>query len=282
MSFSKRAENLNKSLGACTHLQISAQGVVLETANDIAEVTVYTAGIVRIRIQAKKSFKEDPSYAVIAKPDKVKFEVKDDSKKITLGTSALKLVITKNPVRFSFYNSKGELLNADDKAFGTSRIGTEITTYKTLQPGERFIGLGEKTGNLDRRGSAYTNWNTDKFGYAVDADPLYMSIPFYIGVHGNLSYGIFFDNTFKTRFNFGASSSRFASFSAEDGEMNYYFISGKNVAEIIQHYTKLTGRMELPPLWSLGLQQCRYSYYPDSEVLKYSRERSGRRKFPPM
>jgi len=30
----------------------------------------------------------------------------------------------------------------------------------------------------------------------------------------------------------------------------------------------LTGRMPLPPLWSLGFQQCRYSYYPDTEVLR--------------
>ena len=140
-----------------------------------------------------------------------------------------------------------------------------------MQPGERFIGLGEKTGNLDRRGCAYTNWNTDKFGYAVDADPIYMSIPFYIGLHNNVAYGIFFDNTFKTKFNFGASNNRFAYFSAEDGVMNYYFIHGESVREIIKNYTWLTGRMELPPIWSLGLQQCRYSYYPDTEVLNIAR-----------
>jgi alpha-glucosidase len=29
--------------------------------------------------------------------------------------------------------------------------------------------------------------------------------------------------------------------------------------------------MELPPLWSLGFQQCRYSYYPDYEVLNAAR-----------
>lgn len=33
---------------------------------------------------------------------------------------------------------------------------------------------------------------------------------------------------------------------ADDGEMDYYFIHGENVAEIIKNYTWLTGRMELP------------------------------------
>ena len=47
----------------------------------------------------------------------------------------------------------------------------DVTSYKKLQEGERFIGLGEKTGNLDRRGFAYTNWNSDTFAYRTDADP---------------------------------------------------------------------------------------------------------------
>jgi alpha-glucosidase len=50
--------------------------------------------------------------------------------------------------------------------------------------------------------------------------------------------------------------------------MNYYFIHKNSVDEIIQEYSSLTGRIELPPLWSLGLHQCRYSYYPDKEVVR--------------
>ena len=53
--------------------------------------------------------------------------------------------------------------------------------------------------------------------------------------------------------------------------MNYYFIHHTTVSKIIESYTFLTGRMQLPPLWSLGLQQSRYSYYPDREVLNIAR-----------
>lgn len=93
-----------------------------------------------------------------------------------------------------------------------------------------------------------------------------MSIPFYIGIHDKGAYGIYFDNTHKSVFNFGASTNRFVYFSAEDGDLDYYFIYQPTVAEIISAYTWLTGRMQLPPKWALGFQQCRYSYYPDSEV----------------
>jgi alpha-glucosidase len=175
--------------------------------------------------------------------------------------------VTKNPVRFSLKNIHHQLVNEDDSAFGTSWNGEQVTTYKKLQEGERFIGLGEKTGPLDRRGSGYQNWNTDSFGYGSGADPLYCSIPFYIGIHNGLSYGVFFDNTHKSFFNFGASNNRFSSFSADRGEMDYYLMHSHSVAGIIKEYTHLTGRMELPPFWSIGYQQCRYSYYPDKEVL---------------
>jgi len=165
----------------------------------------------------------------------------------------------------SFFDLEGKVLNADD-SLGTSWIGTEVATYKQVQLNEKFIGLGEKTGSLDRFGRAYTNWNTDYFGYGVDDDPLYISIPFYIGVHDGGAYGIFFDNTHKTVFNFGASNNRFIYFSAEDGDLDYYFIHQPTVAQIISSYTWLTGTMQMPPKWALGFQQCRYSYYPDSEV----------------
>jgi alpha-glucosidase len=83
-----------------------------------------------------------------------------------------------------------------------------------------------------------------------------------------LCYGIFLDNTYQSDFNFGASNKRFSSFGARGGNLNYYFIHQTTVNEIIESYTHLTGRMPLPPLWSLGYHQNRYSYYPDTEVLR--------------
>ncbi|MDY6822884.1 MAG: glycoside hydrolase family 31 protein [Thermodesulfobacteriota bacterium] len=235
--------------------------------NGVADVCIWAEGVCRVHIGRTEKALNRGAYAVCGSPGETAFSVKDTRRRLTLQTSTLRVEMTKNPFRIRFYTPSDVLLNADDPAFGTSWIGDEVTTYKTLQPGERFVGMGEKTGNLDRAGSACVNWNTDWFAYTVDADPLYVSIPFYIGIQGGHLYGIFLDNTHKTRFNFGASNNRFASFSAESGTMDYYFIHADDVAGIIRQYTELTGRMPLPPLWSLGYQQSRYSYYPDHEVL---------------
>ncbi|MBP6641035.1 MAG: glycoside hydrolase family 31, partial [Bacteroidia bacterium] len=102
---------------------------------------------------------------------------------IVLSGGDVQVRILTQPVSIQFLDETGRIVNSDDPAFGISWLGQEVSVYKTLQPGERFLGLGEKTGPLDKRGRAYVNNNTDHFGYGPDSDPLYASIPFFIGVH---------------------------------------------------------------------------------------------------
>jgi len=254
----------SKSLGDLISYAKHDNGIDGHTSFGNFKVSLYTDSIIRITVTREDTY-EDFSYSVILKPKELYFEIADHDNLIRITTKAFVLTISKYPVRFSFHDLNGQVINEDD-SFGTSWIGDQVTTYKKLQPDERFIGLGEKTGPLDRKGAAYQNWNTDAYAYNTGTDPLYSSMPFYIGVRQPFIYGIFLDNTHKSFFNFAASNNRFASFSADAGEMNYYFMLGNSVGEVIKHYTELTGRMELPPQWSIGYQQCRYSYYPDKEV----------------
>ncbi|MDT3403675.1 glycoside hydrolase family 31 protein [Mucilaginibacter terrae] len=256
-----------KGAGNVNQVQINGQQVKLTTQNAFAEVTVYSPSVIRVRMD-KQPLQPDFSYAVIAKPQQTKATINQDNNQLSIITDSLKLVISKKPYAVAFYTPDGKVISEDEKGLTTSWVNESVTTYKHMQDGERFVGLGEKTGNLDRKGSGYTNWNSDTFGYRTDQDPIYSTIPFYIGIHHNLNYGIFLDNTFQSDFNFGASNNRFSSFGARGGEMNYYFIYHKHVADIINSYTNLTGRMKMPPLWSLGYQQNRYSYYPDTEVYR--------------
>ncbi|MFN3839972.1 MAG: glycoside hydrolase family 31 protein [Cyclobacteriaceae bacterium] len=264
-----RFKTVSQPLGNITTWTKQNDGLMLYTNQAQIRVQLFSASIVHITCTTEKYF-EDFSYAVIAQPEITGFTVTENESHINLQTETLTITIEKCSSRFSFLTPSLQVINEDDP-LGTSWIGEQVTTYKKLQPGERFIGLGEKTGPLDRRGNGYQNWNTDAYAYHAGTDPLYCSTPFYIGIHNGLVYGIFLDNTHKSFFNFGASNNRFASFSADSGDMNYYFISGSSVADIIRQYTHLTGRINLPPKWSLGYHQCRYSYYPDKEVLNIAR-----------
>jgi alpha-glucosidase len=256
-----------RGTGNITSVNITEQKVSFTTEHAHGELTVYSPAVVRVRLDQKELGK-DFSYAVISKPVKTKVTMSQNEQEIIVTTDSLKVRVTKKPYSIAFYTLDGQVISQDEKGLTTSWVASEVTTYKKMQEGERFVGLGEKTGNLDRKGSGYTNWNFDAYGYSTGQDPIYSTIPFYMGIHHGLNYGIFLDNTYQSDFNFGASNNRFSSFGAQDGEMNYYFIYHKRLADIITSYTALTGRMNLPPLWSLGYQQNRYTYYPETEVLR--------------
>ncbi len=250
--------------GAIDFWKKSDNGIEGNTSSGKFRFTVFDSGIIRVQASRFSEYEENP-YSVVAKPNQVAFDIVEEEDFLFLKTQKISLSIRKRNFQLTFTDATGKILNQDD-SLGISWIGTEVNTYKKVQANEKFVGLGEKTGGLNRFGSAYTNWNTDYFGYGIGDDPLYMSIPFYLGIHDEGQYGIFFDNTHKSVFNFGASTKRFIYFGAEDGDMDYYFLHESSIGEIITSYTELTGRMEMPPKWALGFQQCRYSYYPDSEV----------------
>ncbi|MEY3314241.1 MAG: hypothetical protein RLZZ578_1761, partial [Bacteroidota bacterium] len=265
--------NKHVAIGTAESVQPTKHGVLFKSKEGTLQVTVYSPSIIKVQIAKSGRIPDTLSYA--QKQGLVPssaFSAQDTPLAYRIETDSMAMIISKNPIRIRFISKSGILLNEDEPAFGTGWIGEEVTTYKRLIPDEKFIGMGEKTGGLNRRGEGFTHWNTDYFGYPTNADPIYMSTPFYIGLHetegAKVMYGIFMDNSYKSHFNFGASNDRFASFTAEDGDMTYYFIHHSTVSGIIESYTSITGRITLPPLWSLGFQQCRYSYYPDKEVLR--------------
>jgi alpha-glucosidase len=253
-------------LGNSTTVEKQDNVLIIKTKEAAAHVWVYSPTIIRVCIS--KNFDEtDPSFAVIKKPSE-QFDYKETDDEIVISTYALTLRVSKSPLRFNFYTLDGKALSEDDTRFGVTWQDSKVINYRKLYADEKFIGLGEKTGNLNRRGSSYVNWNTDAPLHGVDADPLYKTFPFFIGLHDGLTYGSFFDNTHKSYFDFGATTDDAMSwYGADGGDMNYYFFGAQSVAKIIEDYTWLTGRIEMPPLWSLGYQQCRWSYMSADEVL---------------
>ncbi|WP_428329936.1 glycoside hydrolase family 31 protein [Mucilaginibacter sp.] len=239
--------------------------LIIKTKEAEARIWVYSPSVIRISISKQHS--ADTSFAVIQKPGE-KLNYTESADEIVLTTASLKLRIGKSPLRFNFYTADGKVLSEDDPRFGTNWQGSRVVNYRKLYPDEKFIGLGEKTGDLNRRGSSYVNWNTDAPDHGPKSDPLYETFPFFIGLHSGLTYGLFFDNTHKSYFDFGATTDEQMSwFGADGGDMNYYFFGAQSVSKIIEDYTWLTGRMEMPPLWTLGYQQCRWSYMSAAEIL---------------
>jgi len=245
----------------------TGHGIGVKTVNAFATIEVYSASVIRLRITRNEP-KDDFSYAVVQNPGAGFKKLAENVDSLQLATDSLIVVVYKTPFRVAVKNLSGRVISEDQPGMPVSWQGTEVSCYKKLFADEKFLGLGEKTGNLDKRGNTCENWNSDVPAYSTKADPLYQSIPFFIGIHDHVTYGIFLDNSYRTKFNFGASTDeKFSGFSAAGGEMNYYIFGASTVAGVIRDYTWLTGRMPMPPIWSLGYQQCRWSYFPESEVM---------------
>jgi alpha-glucosidase len=265
-----------QSVGAVISYRKTDRGIEGRTAQCSFAVSVYSEHVVRLQV-SRKDRPDNFSYSLVdnAVPRYTRFSVEETGdNKIVLKTASLIVEIERSPLfRAIFKDGEGRVLSADapGNGLGTAFTGEKVTIYKTLQDGERFVGLGEELGNLNRRGSVVTLWNTDDYKYDDPRIPMYVSIPFFVGVHHGEMYGIYFDNSYRSVFNFGASNKRFASYSFDGGDRDEFFIHDFSVGKILEHYTGLTGRMPLPPKWSLGYQQSRCSYSPEDTVMFIAR-----------
>ncbi|HEX6915300.1 MAG TPA: TIM-barrel domain-containing protein, partial [Chitinophagaceae bacterium] len=262
---------LSEQVGNVKAVKAIPGGYAFELSNAFAELTVYNPTTVRIRI-GRQQFADDFSFAVEELQPKGKItsrEKLDDG--YLYRTDSMEIIVNENPFRVSTRRN-GKLLVQDDPYLGVSWFGNQVSCYKKMHPDEKFIGLGEKTGPLNRRGNYYQHWNSDVPGYALNQDPLYSSIPFFIGIHDSTVYGIFFDNSHRSYFNFGGGADEeIFHFGADDGEMNYYVFGGSTVEQILKDYTALTGRTPMPPVWSLGFQQSRWGYDSQEQMLQIAR-----------
>ncbi|HEU5239956.1 MAG TPA: TIM-barrel domain-containing protein [Pyrinomonadaceae bacterium] len=255
------------------------------------QLAVLAPDLIRVRASFTKPIPaKDHSWAIAKENwDIPSWTINETGEAITIATSELEVFVRRSPLLIEFRDAHThKIINADEQpmaydAKGTlSKVqfdpgaGTFVAAAKKLGFDEHFYGLGEKAAHLDKRRGFFVNWNSDTPGYIEGRDPIYQTIPFYVGLQNGAGYGIFFDNSYRSYFDFGRLSQERTWFGAEGGELNYYFFYGPSIKKILSRYADLTGHMPLWPLWSLGVQQCRYSYYPNSmveEVVRQYRER---------
>jgi alpha-glucosidase len=263
-------------LGKVQRVEKLKDGVELTTGAAKVRITVFRDGLFRVRVAPNGTFPKDSSWAVIESPEPPALKIEENQKEIRITAGSIVATVQRSPLLISFSDASGNVLLADEPSLPMAWNGPRVHVWKKMPLDENYYGLGDKAGPMNRRNRAFTNWNMDEFGWQESTDPLYKTIPFFIGLRQGMAYGVFFDNTYRSVFDFGKESPDFFSFGAEGGELNYYFIAGPEPKKIIEEYTAMTGRSPLPPLWTLGYQQCRYSYYPESrarEIVKTLREK---------
>jgi alpha-glucosidase len=200
------------------------------------------------------------------------YSVDADGAFATIATSRMRVTIDLNGFSCRWDMKAGEhwvefARDRPTQAYNFGWWGADARHYLVRRAGEKYYGLGEKSGVMDRAGRRLRFKNQDAMGYDAErSDPLYKHIPFYITHDGEtgVASGLFYDTYADCAFDFGAERSQyhgiFRSFQADSGDLDYYMIAGPGLADVTRRFTWLTGRPFLPPRWAFGYSGSTMSY----------------------
>jgi alpha-glucosidase len=277
------AETQQKSgfvrLDRVTASRPTPNGIEIRSGTAVIEITALRDDVLRVRVGAEGQLPEDASWAVLpsARTASVAVAPESDTETVGFATAKLRVRVKKDPLEITVTDLAGHVISQDLPGRPIEFHGKAFRVYHASPADEHYFGLGDKPGPLDRRNQSFVDWNTDAFGWQESTDPIYKSIPYFMTFRNGVAAGIFLDNTWRAGFDFNKEYRDGYSFGSEGGPLDYYILYGPEPKKVVETWAWLTGKTPLPPLWSLGFQQSRYSYYPESEVRRIaSRLRSER------
>tara|TARA_R110002051_G_scaffold117009_3_gene190623 strand:- start:3309 stop:5753 length:2445 start_codon:yes stop_codon:yes gene_type:complete len=239
----------------------------LKATNGMVKIEFCSPSIVRFRTSWDGFFEPNEPWMVTKYAwQNVNYIKAEDNEALDFITDKLRIHIQKTPLLISIYNTNGKLLSSEKIAAteisGAIKEIEKVSVVKKLMPEEHFFGFGERMDFLDQRGKNISlnvgrgQGRPHIIGAYNVLEANYSPIPFFMSTAG---YGIFFHNAYPTNWDMGYSSSNKYTFSAEGGELDYYFIYGPDFSAILDNYTDITGKSPLLPKFALGLQVGTYS-----------------------
>ncbi len=266
--------------GALRSYEVSGRCVTMQCERATLHIVVLADDVLRLHVQRPGEPLDAFSYAVARCDEQwpaAPFSVRLEPAALVIETAAVVCRVSRDDSRIAVHDrhSGREVMRS---AWGPGWHGDDVACSFQLADEERVYGLGEKAFGMNRRGRVYQMWNDDPSGaYAPGKDPLYLGIPFYLGVRGPHACGVFFDNAHRGAVDAGCSVTDRLTMRACGGPMRWYLLAGPTATDVLRRFTELTGRMRLPPLWVLGYHQSRWSYTPAQRVLQVAAEFRRRR-----
>ena len=283
-----------KKLGTAQVVSATAHGIDLSLPDGAAfSVQVLEEQLVRVRLRPAGGYLEPRTWAIApsagrdvawegrTRDDLTGFscpaaKVQTQNGEVTLKTAGLSLRLRPDPLALHWQDAQGRpLLNDRETSayFTSSRTGA-LRHYLARDRGERYYGLGDKTGPLNLHGRRLRTLGLDALGYDPQSgDPLYKHWPFVMTrAPSGMWWGIYYDTLAACTFDLGCEHDNyhelFRYVEIDDGDLDYYLMTGNNPAEVMAQFVKLIGGTHLPPRWSLGFAQTAMGLAdaPDAQV----------------
>jgi alpha-glucosidase len=262
--------------GAVTAVTEGAAGLLIRLEHGICTVQAITSHMLRVRVVAGDEMPPYFSYATLPEAvQSVSWHWQEDERQIRFETDAAAVIIAKSPFGVTFEDGSGQTLGAGTETLGWDQRGAYIS--QKFADDAWWYGLGERAFHLALERRTYSLTTCDPESYGPDDDPLYINIPFLLGVQQGRAFGLLLD-----RMSDGELTLR------PDGGVDYHILGdelrmdvifGPEPAQVLARYAALTGHANLPPLWALGYHQSRWSYETESIVREIA-ENFRRRRIP--
>ena len=265
LAFAPYAFGQWQALNPVTGVEDRPNGAVFALAQGKLVVEVLSNSVVRVRQSPGNDFSSRPEYVVVKTGwPVVKASVGAGDKDIAISAPGIKVSVSRRDGTITFSNGAGQkLVTLGPGRLTPSTVNGEAT-YRAEEVAaiygsqEGFFGLGQHQNGA---------WNYRGVSVDLSQENTEISVPLLVSSNG---YGIFWNNTSRTRFNNRFVHSLYIESEVAD-QIDYYFLHGPGMDRIVAAYRELTGSAPLYGQWAYGFWQCKNKYESQAELLGVAR-----------
>ena len=243
-----------------------SDGVLFSMGTGTLKMQVCSESVIHVLYSATATFPKRADYVVIKESwPAAQWTMQSTDDAITVTTSLLKVTVTKKDGAISYAEVHGgSLVQEQSRSLTPEKVNDE-DTYRA----ESFVSIYGSHEGLYGLGQHQAGvWNYRGESVDISQENSNISVPLMLSSKG---YGIFWNNTSRSRFN-----NRFANYlyiSSEVADViDYYFLYGPDFDKIVASYRDLTGQAPMFGKWAYGFWQCKNRYKSQDEILGVARK----------
>lgn len=256
----------DKALGKLISYTDDGTTVTVTSEHGTVAVTPYNDYVIKVYPKLSSAVADQRrSIAVCATPQ-CDYSTTDTDDDLIISTSSLKVTISKADSKITFTDSKGATTISEDPS--SELINSDGSRgFRFINNGDAaFYGGGYNGRVTNNSGRTITIDNIQNYGWDRNSKSDYANnicIPFIVSTSG---YGLLFDDHYRrAKITPSAAATQYTT--GSQTPVAYYYVGGDgSMASVLENYTFLTGRQELPPYWALGYITSRYGYRSRAEA----------------
>jgi alpha-D-xyloside xylohydrolase len=241
-------------------------GIQFQVNGVTKNLVFYSPKTVRVNANLGQNYWTAHSIVVTAQPFPIDFQVNDSKDSLSVKSTELRIEINKSTGAISFYDAQGKLYT-QERQDEPQKIRpykyADAQTYEVentfhLKKDEAIYGFGFLAENeSNRRGKELLLIQTN-MGIVI---PVMMS---------SENYGILWDTYSVMKFKDDDQGAKLWAESAPGG-VDYYFMAGNNLDEVVADYRNLTGKAPMYPKQAFGLFMSKERYKTQERLVEVAK-----------